>query len=157
MDEVTIALGKSLRDFQEKTCSAFDTRELQREARARKKRQTKASATKNEGNGSENNKPQIPGEASPSNDGEQSIPLKPPVTKKRKRTGARVPTSEEDPTFFSDRLDRLKKPLNLNTYKNHSIGDYTEAIRMYGTTDSYSTERVNLFNTFHGTVTYIIV
>lgn len=46
MDEVTVALGNSLRNFQEKTCSAYDTRELGREADARKKCQTKAAATR---------------------------------------------------------------------------------------------------------------
>ncbi|KJA13829.1 hypothetical protein HYPSUDRAFT_99722, partial [Hypholoma sublateritium FD-334 SS-4] len=30
--------------------------------------------------------------------------------------------------------------LNLNTYKDHSLGDYVESIRQYGTVDSYSTE-----------------
>lgn len=34
---------------------------------------------------------------------------------------------------------------NLNTYKNHSLGDYVRTIRMYGTTDSYSTEPVSSF------------
>lgn len=32
--------------------------------------------------------------------------------------------------------------MNLDTYKIHSLGDYVEAIRQYGTTDSYSTELV---------------
>lgn len=38
---------------------------------------------------------------------------------------------------------RLAKGLNLNTYKFHSLGDYVESIRRYGTTDSYSTEVVS--------------
>lgn len=37
---------------------------------------------------------------------------------------------------------RRSKQFNLNTYKTHSLGDYVEAIRRYGTTDSYSTESV---------------
>lgn len=32
---------------------------------------------------------------------------------------------------------------SLNTYKHHCLGDYVESIRMYGTTDSYSTEPVS--------------
>lgn len=40
------------------------------------------------------------------------------------------------------RNKRLKKTLNLHTYKYHSLGDYVATIRMYGTTDSYSTEPV---------------
>lgn len=39
-------------------------------------------------------------------------------------------------------LKRLKKSLNLQTYKYHSLGDYVDTIRRYGTTDSYSTQTV---------------
>ena len=35
------------------------------------------------------------------------------------------------------------KGFNLNTYKLHSLGDYVETIRRYGTTDSYSTQLVS--------------
>jgi hypothetical protein len=37
------------------------------------------------------------------------------------------------------------KEFNLNTYKFHSLGDYADAIRRYGTTDSYSTQIVSKF------------
>lgn len=37
---------------------------------------------------------------------------------------------------------RKPKTFNLNTYKGHSLGDYPDTIRKYGTTDSYSTEPV---------------
>lgn len=35
--------------------------------------------------------------------------------------------------------------MNLDTYKVHSLGDYVEAIQQYGTTDSYTTELVNVY------------
>ncbi|KIJ64394.1 hypothetical protein HYDPIDRAFT_90003, partial [Hydnomerulius pinastri MD-312] len=35
---------------------------------------------------------------------------------------------------------RKPKTLNLQTYKLHALGDYTEQIRIFGTTDSYSTQ-----------------
>lgn len=38
-----------------------------------------------------------------------------------------------------------KKTLNLQTYKLHALGNYTETIRQYGTTDSYSTQPVCCF------------
>jgi hypothetical protein len=38
--------------------------------------------------------------------------------------------------------ERRKKELNLNTPKFHSLGHYAEAIRRFGTTDSYSTQIV---------------
>ena len=36
-----------------------------------------------------------------------------------------------------------KKKLNLNTYKFHALGDYVATIRLFGTTDSYSTQLVS--------------
>lgn len=42
----------------------------------------------------------------------------------------------------SDPVTRRAKAFNLDTYKYHSLGDYLEHIRHYGTTDSYSTEPV---------------
>lgn len=148
MDDVTIALGKSLRNFQEKTCSAYDTQELLREAGARKKRQAKAAAPQSSETVQDMNS--VPGEppnASTSNltmgtEQNSAGPTK-PATKKRKHATKAPRTVVKD----SDKILRLKKSLNLNTYKNHSLGDYTEAIRRYGTTDSYSTESVfvNLF------------
>ena len=36
-----------------------------------------------------------------------------------------------------------KKTLNLNTYKFHSLSDYVKTIRLFGTTDSYSTQVVS--------------
>ncbi len=38
---------------------------------------------------------------------------------------------------------KQRKTLNLNTYKDHSLGDYVESIRRNGTIDSYSTESVS--------------
>ena len=38
-----------------------------------------------------------------------------------------------------------KKTLNLQTYKLHTLGDYTETIRWYGTMDSYSIQLVHCF------------
>jgi len=35
-----------------------------------------------------------------------------------------------------------RKRLNLNTYKFHALGDYVATIRLFGTTDSYSTQVV---------------
>ena len=35
------------------------------------------------------------------------------------------------------------KKLNLNTYKFHALGDYVATIRLFGTTDSYSTQLVS--------------
>jgi hypothetical protein len=41
------------------------------------------------------------------------------------------------------------KKLNIQTYKFHALGDYATTIRMYGTTDSYSTEPVSIPSAHH--------
>jgi len=38
-----------------------------------------------------------------------------------------------------------RKPLNLNTYKFHSLGDYVRTIELFGCTDSYSTQLVTRY------------
>ena len=100
-ESATKDLGQRLRDFESATCSAFETRELKREAEARQRRQTKVAT--------ERNAASTPG-----------------ITDQRN-------------------VARKRKVFNLNTYKNHSLGDYVRTIRMYGTTDSYSTEPVSSF------------
>jgi hypothetical protein len=40
------------------------------------------------------------------------------------------------------------KTLNLSTYKVHALADYVGTIRLYGTTDSYSTQTVGICITF---------
>lgn len=44
MDGVTTSLGNNLREFEKRTCSAFVTRELQKEANARIRREAKKSS-----------------------------------------------------------------------------------------------------------------
>lgn len=112
LESVTVKLGKLLRNFQKKTCAAYNTRELQREATARiQKTATKVSA----GTGKA-------------------------ISKNALATSSTQKTSS-DPKKAS--TSRLRKTLNLNTYKDHSLGDYVDSIRRNGTTDSYSTESVN--------------
>jgi hypothetical protein len=101
MESVTTSLGDKLREFRKKTCSDFMTRELQREAAARIRREN------------------------------------------RKSAGGKVPqTQGKTQTQNINSTERRPKTLNLNTYKVHALGDYTAAIRRYGTTDSYSTAPV---------------
>jgi hypothetical protein len=48
-----MSLGNSLRDFEQKTCSLFQTRELEREQAARQRRQQKVNKGKQESNGAQ--------------------------------------------------------------------------------------------------------
>ena len=42
----------------------------------------------------------------------------------------------------------LPKTFNLNTYKFHALGDYVAMIKMFGTTDSFSTQIVSPWHSF---------
>ncbi|KAF8151198.1 hypothetical protein BJ912DRAFT_869512 [Pholiota molesta] len=104
LESTTNQLAELLRDFQEKTCPAFDTQELKREATARERRMAKKSA-------------------------------------------ANKPTAESASVSVGSNtvaVGRRYKTLNLNTYKDHSLGDYVATIRRNGTIDSYSTEPMEL-------------
>jgi hypothetical protein len=158
MDSITSLLGNKLRLFQSKTCSAFSTRELNRERDARVRRQNPKAKT---------------------NDRRSATLQNPPVQKStgastaRTSTAARAGPSSEDLTALNHdpslttrligsseasvrqqstasrsgpaRRDggRREKAFNLNTYKFHALGDYASTIRQFGTTDSYSTEMVS--------------
>jgi hypothetical protein len=96
LSQVTVSLGNHLREFEEKTCATFSTRELERERATRQRRQERERAKVDAGS-----------------------------TLTATSSNARKP-----------------KRLNLKTYKYHTLGDYASTIRRYGTTDSYSTQRV---------------
>lgn len=55
----------------------------------------------------------------------------------RSQRGGEGPTAPVQP--------RKQKTFNLRTYKLHALGDYTASIRLYGTTDSYSTQPVRIY------------
>ena len=101
LDETTMRIGDEFRAFAGKTCPTFDTRELDREVAARRRKRL----------------PKAQGQLQVQ--GHSSAP-----------TGA----ATDEPR---------KKKFNLRTYKYHSLGDYANTIRRYGTTDSYSTEPVS--------------
>jgi hypothetical protein len=97
LDEVTRQIGVEFRAFTAKTCPAFNTRELQRESDARRRRQLEKGGRKSS----------------------------------KASTAGTHPASESKQKVFS-----------INTYKYHSLGDYANTIRKFGTSDSYSTEPV---------------
>ncbi|KAF9039172.1 hypothetical protein BJ165DRAFT_1531274 [Panaeolus papilionaceus] len=51
-----------------------------------------------------------------------------------------APMGEQLPVKSATSLKRQPKGLNLQTVKMHFLGDYTNCIRVFGTTDSYSTQ-----------------
>ena len=114
LEKATIDLGSQIREFQEKTCCLFETRELERERAARMRRREKQPA---------------------------ATAKKPAATRKTK-PNQKVATAETkpNPPGYSA---RQPKQFNLETYKYHALGDYSFTIRRFGTTDSYSTQSVS--------------
>lgn len=71
--------------------------------------------------------------------------------RKQKVASHKETSSITAPQPFNDVDSKPKqqiRSLNLQTYKYHSLGDYVETIRQYGTTDSYNTETVCLLHCF---------
>jgi hypothetical protein len=143
MDAATVSLGKKLREFTQKTCPAFETKELSREYNARMRRQAKAASsthTRKRTDESSNNDQVILGSEISAGTSD-SIGM----NNSNSSEAATDPSSAR----IAIRRGRRRKILNLNTFKGHSLGDYANTIRVYGTTDSFSTEAVRdpyLFN-----------
>lgn len=114
LDAETTRLGVELRSFKDKTCPEFQTRELKGEADSKK---TKAASADKSSKQKVSNSTTAAGAAGVSGP----------------NVGEPEPASDE----------RALKVFTLDTYKAHSLGDYVEAIRRHGTTDSFSTETVS--------------
>lgn len=65
------------------------------------------------------------------------------AARKGRGKGKEVEPATEQAIAERSQPSRRRKGLNLNTYKLHSLGDYADTIRQYGTTDSYSTQLVS--------------
>ena len=95
---VTKDLGNRIRSFAAETCPSFATKELRREAEARRRHQGQQNSS----------------------------------------------TSARPQGSTSHERGQRPKGFNLQTYKLHALADYPSQIRMFGTTDSYSTQCVGL-------------
>jgi hypothetical protein len=125
MEKVTTIIGHQLRDFCNITCKAFETTELPKEAEGRARKETRRRARR---------APKSASQAS-------HAPTEPPVP-------------AEEPLHAAAAPKKTKvKTLNLLVYKLHALGDYARTIRLFGTTDSYSTQIVSIdpsyFNMFY--------
>jgi hypothetical protein len=121
LESVTVSLGKLLRSFSDATCPAFATKELRREADARTRRESRKATAKHTHTSTK--------DASTVNAASPAEPV----------TGQQTPSGH---CARGTAVGRRPKTFNPNTYKGHSYGDYAKSIRLYGTTDSYSTKIV---------------
>ena len=64
----------------------------------------------------------------------------------RRRRGQQDTGRSSRPQDTTSNVGHGQRPkgLNLQTYKLHALADYPSQIKMYGTTDSYSTQSVRL-------------
>jgi hypothetical protein len=166
LEATTVTLSNRFRNFVNTTCSAFKTMETPKEFAARVKRASKAPKTNDSlastagvplANDTLASIPALPR----ANDTLASIPALPRTNDTLLSTTAlpgagfsttlTTPTPQielpEDGTEAEDRpsvqvTGKIRKTFNLNTYKYHALADYPSTIRRFGTTDSYSTERV---------------
>lgn len=123
LDELTSDLGDRLRAFDKKTCAAFQTQELPKETRARNREEVRrADKGKGKAKAAGNDKSGYQNQAEPQ---------------------VEIPTSNRKSNAFQPKSDRHAKDFSLHTYKAHSLGDYADMIRRYGTVDSYNTEMVS--------------
>lgn len=134
LDNTTTKLGMQLRLFRDKTCSAFQTRELPREAAARRRRATTAKEQKSGKGGARKGKGKLHRDG-----GGQGVGLQTGVAENSEEKGER--RNKIDGT---DSPTPKLKAFNMNTFKTHAHGDVAETIRRFGTTDLYSTEPVSL-------------
>ena len=132
---ITKLLGQRLRYWVKKTCTAFETRELPKEANARHRRKA-AAATK----AGKNKEVPIRGQGGKSGGrgrgkgkGKAQI-LGHSIT----RT-----TTNQQAESSGAHNSTVRKVFNMCTYKLHALGHYISAIARFGTTDSYSTQVVN--------------
>ena len=117
LEALTSEFGWAMRGFQELTCSQYVTTELPREVAARKHRELNFSL----------NRSQV-------DTTNHCIPD--PIQ------NAAEPTPRVSSNSTRPHNGQLQKTLNLSTIKFHSLGDYVQHIRLWGTTDSYSTQLV---------------
>lgn len=115
LEKSTVTIGQELRHFRDTTLKSFKCEELPKETTARQRRKERAQAQKTQ-----------------SNAGSQA-PDHPTANESVQETSKKdVPPPKPK-----------SKSLNLFTYKFHALGDYVRTIRLFGTTDSYSTQIVS--------------
>jgi hypothetical protein len=147
MEEATTSLGRMLRTFSQKTCSAFATKELSREynSRIRREGRKQASAARTTTATSLSTGRAIPdSEMAVQRAAEGPSAHVAPVSQPHPSIETTASNAEcgLPPGILSKGTGRRHKTLNLSTFKGHSAGDYVGIIREYGTCDSYSTEPV---------------
>jgi hypothetical protein len=147
MDAVTVSLGEELRKFNDTTCTAFITHELEREFEARSRRQAKKSAANRKSAAKQSQE----GAGDQTTQSRHSDSVTVQTSDRQRLSTAAMESGSADASTDAkpDSQARRLKEFSFKTYKLHSLGDYLTMIRRYGTTDSYSTEPVSKPDSLH--------
>ncbi|KAI0744837.1 hypothetical protein C8Q76DRAFT_789312 [Earliella scabrosa] len=150
-DLATRALGQSMRAFLRKVCPTYATRELPKETQCRLARAaraaTKDAAPKPAAASSKIFSAPLKGPDTPAASSRppqgpvssaSSIAALPPtgLTKSMTREAPKRAPAKAIPQKRKSR----RKVFDLNTYKYHRLGDYVRTIRLFGTTDNFTTQ-----------------
>jgi hypothetical protein len=140
LEKATVIIGKELREFRDKSAATYTCRELPSEKSRRARRQRKKKERLKKGPNLDFIPTSIPSGISP--------PLIPSSTEPQENPTPTPPANsgqaDPSPTMPSAEFLPKVKNLNLSTYKLHALGDYVRTIRLFGTTDSYSTQIVSV-------------
>ena len=150
LEELTTEFGQLIQQFCDLTCSQFKTVELSWETATRKRRGAKQqpaaaavlqSSSKLAPASNPNVQVGMPSSSMTSTSDNLNVTASAPL-----HSGTRIPLvtpsinhSQGQPSGPSP---ENKKGLNLSIVKLHFLGDYVRHIRLFGTTDSYSTQLV---------------
>ncbi|KAJ3517693.1 hypothetical protein NMY22_g13906 [Coprinellus aureogranulatus] len=155
LDDRTTDLGSAFRAFLKDVCQKVDTKELKREAEARKRREAtgkqkkkggakgrpaarnskaKSQPTKKATGTSAKNSRKTPGKSASKGDDEAASDEDGAPSAKRRRLDPDT-TDEGAPSNT-----RKSKTFSLHTYKFHALGHVVTNIRRFGTSDNYSTQ-----------------
>ncbi|KAF7974699.1 hypothetical protein HWV62_11479 [Athelia sp. TMB] len=136
LDTATTVLGQELRRFSRITCAAYQTKELPKEVAARVRREARTKVKSSSSSSTATSSvPELCKNAAP------ALSASSPSTEVQGTSGPEPPTTPPSTLKPSGaRKGTSKKCFNIWTYKVHALGDYVKTIRMFGTTDSYSTQ-----------------
>ncbi|KAI0645610.1 hypothetical protein C8Q79DRAFT_965394 [Trametes meyenii] len=131
-DTVLVEYGKALRRFNKVTCTAFATVDLPKEIAARVRRTARqmAKGKATVGTMQDTEVSRVSDEAVLQTASASQSTVSPPTQPSSSATLASRPAR--------------RREYSLNTYKLHSLGDYTQCFRTIGTQDSYTTKNGEL-------------
>lgn len=142
LDKATAAIGRDLRSFREWSRSSFTVKELPSETTARKRRKRRVQAPQTEATST------LTATTNPAASNSSTVVANPVAAVSTSTAALSASTASAGAATAQNNASKVTakvKILNLFTYKLHALGDYVRTIRLFGTTDSYSTQIVCFF------------